>query len=272
MPDPISSLSNPLIKQARALRQRKARDESGLFLVEGILHVGEAAQAGWPLEMVLYAPELLTSDFARALLARLQADGIRCQPVTPQAFESFAEKENPQGLAAIARQKRLALDAFLVRPIGFVVALVAPQDPGNVGTILRTLDATGGEALFLLENGVDVYHPSVVRASMGAIFWKPIIQASFDDFICWTNERGLRRVATSARGGLDYRALRADTRPTALVFGSEQKGLSAAHLAACPERVALPMLGRATSLNLAVAAGVLMYALAGAGVQNQKPE
>jgi TrmH family RNA methyltransferase len=269
MAELITSPSNPLIKQARALRQKKSRDESGLFLVEGILHVGEAAQAGWEFESLLYAPERLKSEFGRQLVETLTANGIRCQPVSESAFESFAEKENPQGIAAVVRKKSLSLDEFRaqpaqpVQPFGFVTALVAPQDPGNVGTILRTLDAVAADGLILIDGGADPYHPSAVRASMGALFWKPFAQTSFDGFVRWAKAGGYRLIGTSARGSLDYRALTLDARPTALLLGSEQKGLSPEQIAACDELVSLPMRGRATSLNLAVAAGILLYKLKG---------
>src|SRR5512134_4011047 len=102
----ITSLSNPLIKQARALRQKKARLESGAFLVEGIHHIGEAVEAGWEMELILYSPELLTSTFARDLIARL---GTKPQPVSTAVMESLADKENPQGILAIVRQKQIQI-------------------------------------------------------------------------------------------------------------------------------------------------------------------
>ncbi|GAB4500610.1 MAG: RNA methyltransferase [Anaerolineales bacterium] len=267
MSEIISSPSNPLIKQARALRQRKAREESGLFLVEGILHVGEALEAGWEFESLLYAPELLTSDFARALQRRVEKSGVRCAALSAAAFESFAEKENPQGLAALLRQRSLPLEDSALAGLRFGVALVSPQDPGNVGTIFRTLDAVGGQALFLLEGGVDVYHPSLVRASMGTLFWKPFFRLSFEEFSAWARRRGAELIGSSAHASRDYRSLEAASLPRILLLGSEQKGLSAQQIAACAETVALPMRGRATSLNLGVAASVLMYAL----TENQKP-
>ena len=263
MPELISSSANPLIKQARALHQKKARDESGLFLVEGILHVGEAAQAGWEFEVLLYAPEQLKSQFGRRLVDECAARGVRCQSVAEPVFESFAGKDNPQGIAALIRQKKRSLSEFSPRVCQFAAALVSPQDPGNVGTILRTLDAVGADGLFLLENGVDPYHPSLVRASMGTLFWKPLVQASFADFLVWAKAAGYRLIGTSAHGSLDYREAHLDGRPTILLFGSEQKGLSAEQTAACDELVALPMLGRASSLNLAVAAGIFLYAMKG---------
>ncbi len=249
----ITSLSNPLIKQARSLHQKKARSESGVFLVEGIHHVGEAISAGWEAESILYAPELLISDFANNLIARLSS---KTQPVSPQVMESLADKENPQGIVAIVRQRRNQFSD--IESSQSCVALVSPQDPGNVGTILRTMDAVGVDALFLLDGGVELYHPTVVRSSMGTIFWKPIVQTSFDGFVEWAQAREVQLIGASAQGVLDYQAF-VPKLPWVLVLGSEQKGLSPKQIEVCDVTVSLPMKGRVSSLNLAVAAGVLMY-------------
>lgn len=254
----ITSTSNPLLKQARALRQKKARDESGLFLVEGILHVGQALEAGWQVESVLYTPERLRSDFALGLLEKLPQKVA----VSAEAFESIAEKENPQGIAALVHQKKNTLDQAPA-PGKLSVALVSAQDPGNIGTILRTMDAVGADALFLLDGGADPYHPSVVRASMGTLFHIPFFEAGFDSFLHWSQAHHGRLIGTSAHASMDYRTCHLDERPTLLLLGSEQKGLSPEQLAACDERLSLPMRGRATSLNLGVAAGVLLYQLLG---------
>ncbi|MBI2758204.1 MAG: RNA methyltransferase [Chloroflexi bacterium] len=251
----MTSLSNSLIKQARALRQRKERVETGLFLVEGIHHVGEAVESGWDIEAILYAPDMLTSDFGRDLLARAALQAA-LQPVSAQVMESLAEKDNPQGILAIVRQKRMRLDELVFVRTG--AAVVSPQDPGNVGTILRTLDAAGADALFLLDGGVDLYHPTSVRASMGALFSKPVAQTTFAEFMDWKKRGGFQLIGTSAHADSDYRNFR--PKPSwLLLFGSEQKGLSPEQLAVCDTRVSLPMRGRASSLNLAVAAGVLLY-------------
>ncbi len=251
----ITSLSNPLIKQARALRQHKARAESGLFLVEGIQHVGEAVAAGWDVDSILYAPDLLTSDFARNLIARVSAAP---QPVSAQVMESLADKENPQGILAIVHQKKMRLNELESVRTG--VAIVSPQDPGNLGTILRTVDAVGADALFILDGGVELYHPTTVRASMGTIFSKPVVQTSFNEFIYWAGNGKYQLIGTSAKADMDYRKLTPKT-PWILVMGNEQKGLSAAQVAACDMTVSLPMRGRVSSLNLAVATGIFLYAL-----------
>jgi len=249
----ITSFSNPLVRQARALHQKKGRLESGLFLVEGIHHVGEVVDAGWEVNSILYAPELLTSNFARDLISRL---GTKPQPVSPQVMESLADKENPQGILAMVRQKQSRLENLQAVRSG--VALVSPQDPGNVGTILRTMDAVGADALFLLDGGVELYHPTVVRSSMGTIFWKPIIQTSFDKFVQWARIRQYQLIGTSAHGDVDYQTLIPKI-PWVLVMGNEQKGLSKEQTNICDVTVSLSMKGRVSSLNLAVATGVLLY-------------
>ena len=142
------------------------------------------------------------------------------------------------------------------------MALVSPQDPGNVGTILRTIDAVGADALFLLDGGVDLYHPTCVRASMGTLFWKPVVQAGFDEFISWAKGKGMQLIGTSAHAQTDYREVGLGESPWVLVLGSEQKGLSDEQIAACDVTVSMPMRGKVSSLNLSVAAGILLYACA----------
>lgn len=249
----ITSLGNPLIKQARSLRQKKARRESGLFLVEGIHHIGEVIEAGWDVESVLYSPDTLTSSFAHELIARLN---FAPQPVTPQVMDSLADKENPQGILAIVRQKQAMIEDL--KQVNRAVALVSPQDPGNVGTILRTMDAVGADVLFLLDGGVELFHPSVVRSSMGTMFWKPIVLTSFDQFVTWAHTGNYQLIGTSAHGEVDYHILVPHI-PWILVLGNEQKGLSPEQMKACDVTVSLPMQGRVSSLNLSVAAGVLLY-------------
>ena len=249
----ITSLGNPLVKQIRALRQKKTRAESGLFLVEGIHHVGEVVEAGWDVETLIYAPGLLTSTFARDLVNRLDS---KRQPVSEQVMESLADKENPQGILAVVHQRRTRLNEL--GQINRAVALVSPQDPGNVGTILRTMDAVGADAMFLLDKGVELYHPSVIRSSMGTLFWKPIVQTSFEQFVSWARAGKYQLIGTSARGDVEYQTL-VPQNPWVLVLGNEQKGLSPEQVSACDVTVSLRMQGRVSSLNLSVAAGVLLY-------------
>lgn len=255
----ILSVSNPLIKLCRSLKQKKGRDETRQFIVEGILHVGEAVAAGWEIEALIYCPEILRSDFGLQLTQKIEQKGTKCVSVPRDVFESFAEKENPQGIAAIVKQKRTALS--MIADWRLMVAVVSPQDPGNVGTILRTIDAVGVDGLILIDGGVEPYHSTTVRASMGTIFWKPFYEASFSEFEEWAHGSGARIIGTSSRATLGYRNIQADTRPMVLLLGSEQKGLSPEQMEVCDELISLPMRGRTSSLNLSVAAGVFLYSL-----------
>jgi TrmH family RNA methyltransferase len=256
---PLTSLSNPLVKKVRALKGRKGRTESGLFLVEGLHHAGSALEAGWDVEALLYAPDMLSGDYAASLLEAAHRSGLAPQPVSAKVMDSLTEKENPQGILALVKQRTLGFSNL--GSIRSGVALVSPQDPGNVGTILRTIDAVGADALFLLDGGVDLYHPTCVRASMGTLFWKPVIRAGFDKFADWARDNGLRLVGTSAHAHMDYRELGPDNSPWVLLLGNEQKGLSDEQIAACAVTVSMPMRGRVSSLNLSVAAGILLYTL-----------
>jgi TrmH family RNA methyltransferase len=259
MPELISSHANPLVKQIRSLHQKKGRDGTGLFLVEGIHPVGEAVAAGWHLEMLVYAPDLLISDFGRHLVNEQSHRAVRCVALPGQLFTDVAGKDNPQGLLAIVQQRNVKLKNVSPKNFIFGAAAVSPQDPGNVGTILRTLEAVGADGLFLLDGGVELYHPSVVRASMGSMFWMPVVQVSFPEFVHWKQKNGYQLVGSSAHAGTDYRSFERGNKPTILLLGNEQKGLSPDHIAACDEVVSLPMKGRVSSLNLAVAAGILLY-------------
>ncbi len=260
----ITSRQNPLVRRARALRQARERRKQGLFLVEGIFHVGEALAAGWQVETLFYAPALLRSAFAKRLIDDFAARGGMVRALDAGVFATLTEREHPQGIAAVVRQRLADWQSLPRQAPQRAVALVQPQDPGNVGTILRTLDAVGGEALFLLDGGVDLFHPTLVRASMGALFWLRVYTATTADFFRAASQMKAWVVGTSAHATTSWRTLTLPLQqPVWLLLGSEQKGLSAQQLAACSAQVALPMRGRVTSLNLAVAAGVLAYGLWG---------
>ena len=257
----LISRNNPRIKQIRALRQRKRRDEAGLFLVEGIRHIGEAIEAKAQIELLCYAPDLLTSAFAKELLEQQQAKGTLCLALEDEVFASLAEKENPQGLLAVVRKQSWMLGQLSPENFPWGVALVSPQDPGNVGTILRTLDAVGASGLLLLESSADPYHPSAVRASMGALFWHPVVQTSFIDFIYWARGQSYTLYGTSAHGSTEFRSIERYHTPCVLLMGSEREGLSPEQAQQCDLLLRLSMHGKVTSLNLAVAAGVMLYAM-----------
>lgn len=259
-PTLIASPRNPRIMQVRKLASRKERSRSGLFFAEGIRLVAEAVRSGSEVASLIVAPELLTSDFAHDLLARQVERDIPRLEVTAAVMQSLSARQHPQGLAAVVRQRWHPLAT--VRPGDGLcwVALDAPQDPGNVGTILRTLDAVGGAGLILLGDATDPYHPAAVRASMGAICTQRLVRTTFADLFAWKQAHGYRLVGTAVNATRTYDAVSYAV-PLVLLMGSEREGLPAEHAAACDDLVCLPMVGRVDSLNLAVATGVVLYEL-----------
>lgn len=254
----ITSPNNPAVKQIRALRQRKMRAETGLFFIEGIRLIGEAVQTGAAITTLVVAPELLTSPFAQELVRTQARNGVNCLEVTAQVFQSLSAREGPQGLAAVVRQRWEDLAQIRLGSELAWVALDAVQDPGNLGTILRTGDAVGCAGVILLDQTTDPYDPAALRASMGAIFAQRLARASFATFADWKRRHGYVVVGAAGAAPRDYQAV-AYAPPLVLLMGSEREGLSAEQQTICDLTVSLPMVGRSDSLNLAVATGVLLY-------------
>ena len=256
----ISSPSNGAVKQIRALRARKAREETGLFLVEGIRIVTEAAELGADIESLMVAPDLLTSDHARGVVQRLEARGVPVLQVSPRVFGTISVKEHPQGIAATVRQRWERLEDVTPGDELCWIALDAVADPGNLGTILRTSDAAGGAGVILLGHTTDPYDPAALRASMGAVFAQRLVRAEAADLQAWKRRHRVFAVGTSDAATTGYREA-PYRRPLLLVMGSERQGLSTGVASLCDVIVSIPMRGQSDSLNLAVATGIMLYTI-----------
>jgi len=259
----ITSPSNERLKAIRKLNDRKARQESGLFIIEGLRIVGEAVERGAKIETLIVAPELLKSSFGQQLVGRIDALGVPLLEVSADVFRRIALKENPQGLSAVVRQRWLPLAEARLGGIpglssGTWVALDEVADPGNLGTILRTHDAVGGQGVILLDQSTDPYDPSCVRASMGALFCQKLVKTSFAEFAAWKERTGVPVIGASGSARVDYHLFRYPPEMV-LLMGSERQGLQEKHLAICDELVRIPMVGSSDSLNLAVATAVILY-------------
>ena len=254
----ITSTSNPRIKQIRKLRERKEREQSGLFFIEGLKIVGEAIQTEAAVECLLVAPDVLSSDFGNELVIASQKKGIELIELNPAVFAHLALKENPQGIAAVLRQRWNQLTEIDLHADGIWIALDEIADPGNLGTILRTSDSVGAKGVILLDHCTDPYDPTSIRASMGAIFSQKLVRCSFEQFIQWEKAMDFLLVGTSDRSSDDYQSLKYPAR-LILLMGSERQGLPFNHIQLCDEMVSIPMVGRSDSLNLAVATAVVLY-------------
>lgn len=254
----ITAVSNPLIKELRALGRKKEREARGEFLVEGIQIVRQAIESGTPLKMLVVAYELLTSGAAREMLRGQERAGMRIVRVSPAAFESFAERDNPSGLAAVAQVVPRTLESLTVDRDTVFVVLHQVSNPGNLGAILRTADAVGAGGVIVLGSATDLYAPAAVKASRGALFTVPCVRVRSDrDLMNWLNAHGLRLLTTSDSAAQEFWL--ADLRPPlALLFGNEGEGLPE-HLLRAGQAVRIPMSGQVDSLNLACAASVLLY-------------
>ncbi len=196
----IESAANPLIKRIRALQERKGRAQEGAFFVEGIQPVWQAVDAGAAIETLVVAPDLLTSAAAREMIGRQQAAGMPVAEVSTLLYERIATRENPSGLAAIVRILSRDLASLAVTPQSLFVALHEIGNPGNLGTILRTVDAVGGNGILLVGDTTDPYHSNAVRASVGTLFRIPIVPVErVEDVMDWSRAHGVSVVTTSAR-------------------------------------------------------------------------
>ena len=255
----IDSPANARIRAAAALRERRDRERTGLTLVDGGREARRAVEAGVQVEAAFVCPDLLTSEDARAAVERLRAGGSASAivEVSARAFEKVAYGDRADGVVLVVRPVLPSPDQLRLGETPLIVVTEDVEKPGNLGAILRSADGAGADAV-LAVGGTDLFNPNVIRASVGTVFSVPIASASAPAALAWLHGRGIRIVAART----DAQRLYADadlTGPLAIALGSERVGLSAEWHRADVEGVRLPMAGVADSLNVSVAAAVLLY-------------
>jgi RNA methyltransferase, TrmH family len=258
----ISSPANEKLKQARRLRRSRHRAGENAFLIEGYRELARAVEAGIVVRDLFTCPEIWTGRNEQGLTDLVQSRGGRISELTKRAFTSLADQENPDGVLGVAEVPGVGLDrqdtalAAATAPLLLVVEGI--ERPGNLGTIARTCAGTGVSGLIVCDPQVDPFHPEVVRASVGALFSLSLSVVHSRDFLAWARDHRVRLVVSSPAAELSYDD--ADvTGATALVVGSEKFGVSDDMLQAADELVSLPMSGDVDSVNVAVAAGVLLF-------------
>ncbi len=257
MKEQITSSANPAVKALRKLQDKKGRQESGCFYVEGLKLVGDALDNDAEVRQVVYSPELLISDFGGKILDQAKKKKVDLLNVSAEVFNSFSLKAGPQGVAAVVRQNWLDLEDSGAEK-GLWLALEDVQDPGNLGSALRSLDGAGGSGLILLGDSTDAYHPTAVRASMGSIFTQKLVKTGTAELTEWKQRQAACVIGTWCGEARAYRSYNY-AQDMILLMGSEQKGLQPEHLALCDELVHIPMRGYVDSLNLACAASVVLF-------------
>ena len=263
----ITSTSNTQIKEIRKLRERKARSESGRFLLEGIRIVIEAIQAQDFVEQIIVSSELLENKKGIEAVEIARKQALPVLEVSKEVFESISGKEGPQGLAAVGRQHWTNIEEIDTPLSGIWIALYQVADPGNLGSILRTLDGMGGRGVFLLDHCTDPYDPSAIRASMGGIFSKKLVRTGSADFIGWVKKKNIHLVGTSDSAHVQFNKVHYPD-DMILLMGSEREGLTKDLETVCETIVSIPMMGNVDSLNLAIASSIVLYEIA---LQEKEP-
>jgi TrmH family RNA methyltransferase len=271
-PSPLPSVSLPLpqhvpagksavLARIRALHQRPARDAQNAFFLEGLRSFIQAHDAGFHFQAVVHSPILLKGDLGDMLARRLHLSGTPRLKLSPEVFRSVSAAARASGIGAIVRQRWSPLDEPRPGLCHLIVEHI--RSPGNLGTILRTAEAAGVASVIFVGHLSDPYHPAAVRASMGGLFHLPLVRTTHEALAAWSRRHRVRLVALSPDAerlwtDLPRAALHS---PLALVLGEERKGLSPYLRSLCGTSVKLPMTGRADSLNVSIAAAVMLYEL-----------
>lgn len=282
-PEKITSLQNPRVKQLVKLRDRRPRDEAGVFMVEGYRQIRRALEKKVELREVYFCPDWYLGENEPALLAQAEAAGAQLFELSKDAFAKVAYRERPDGLLAIAPQWKRSLDdleAIVGRGLRtppseaddeaqggigdpalqppFLLVVEAIEKPGNLGTILRSADAAGCDAVIVCDPVTDIFNPNVVRASTGVLFSVPLVVADSREVHAWLKAKGIRTAATTPHTENLY--TQTDLRgPLAVIMGSEQYGLSEFWMKNSDVLVRIPMAGQADSLNVAMATIITLF-------------
>ena len=256
----IKSFGNPLVKRIRRLQQEtRARQKEKAFFAEGVPITSKAFENDAPIETVVYCDPLLTSAEGRVALAQQKARGVPCIALSESVFRKVSQRNNPDGLGVICRTNWVDLENLTPKPSDVFVATEDLSDPGNLGTILRTMDAVRAAALILVRESTQPFHPRTVRASRGTLFTVPVCHSpGMETVFDWARSHDIRTIATSANADQSFWDA-AYTLPVLLVFGNENRGLDDQSVEAADHLVTVPMQGTNSSLNLSVAVSLVLY-------------
>lgn len=255
----VTSLSNPIVKDIKALALKKFRDQQNAFLAEGLKLVIDALDLGWTIKTLIFAKSALGNPAVEKVAARTVAAGGLVLEVSEKVLSAITRRDNPQMVVGVFTQRYLPLKDIRPTRDEVWVALDRIRDPGNLGTVIRTADAVGASGVILVGETTDPFSIETVRATMGSIFAVPVAKASQDAFLAWRKGFPGLVAGTHLKGAVDYRSIEYSRKPVLLLMGNEQQGLPDSLADACDRLVRIPQAGRADSLNLAVATGVMLF-------------
>jgi TrmH family RNA methyltransferase len=254
----LTSRQNPKIKALLRLKERKERDATLSFLIEGYRELKRAVDGGVQIEQLLFCPSLFLGENEGALMAQIRQSGAEIYECPPHLLEALSYRDRPDGLIAMAKQMRATLADLQLMENPFVVVAESIEKPGNLGSILRSADAAGADAVIVCDRCTDIYNPNVVRSSVGTLFTLPVVEASGEETFAFLQCHKMQICAATPAAKQNF--TKADFRgPLALVVGTEQLGLSPFWMEKADIQVAIPMKGVADSLNVAAATTLLLY-------------
>ena len=255
----VTSLANPLIKDIKALSLKKFRDQQNAFIAEGLKLVIDALDLGWTIKTLIFSKSGLGNPAVEKAAARTVAAGATVLEVSEKVLSAITRRDNPQMVVGVFSQRLLPIRSVKPQGDDVWIGLDRVRDPGNLGTIIRTADAVGAKGIILIGDTTDPYSLETVRATMGSIFAVPIARVSVEAFLEWRKGFDGLVAGTHLKGAVDYRSVKFGGRPTLLLMGNEQQGLPDDLAGSCDRLLRIPQAGRADSLNLAVATGVMLF-------------
>lgn len=255
----VTSLANPLVKDIKALALKKFRDSQNAFMAEGLKLIIDALDLGWQIKTLVFAKAGRGNQAVEKVAARTVAAGGTVLEVSEKVLSAITRRDNPQMVVGVFSQKYRTLKDVRPKNGDVWVALDRVRDPGNLGTVLRTVDAVGAKGVILIGDTTDPFSLETVRATMGSVFAVPVAKATPDAFLSWRKGFPGLVVGTHLKGAVDYRSVDFSNRPVLLLMGNEQQGLPDDLANSCDKLLRIPQAGRADSLNLAVATGVMLF-------------
>ncbi len=252
----ITSSQNAYIKELVLLKEKsRARKKSGLFIIEGAREVSLALKGGYEIETVLFYPEL----FSEGHLKELIGDFNNCIEVSKDVYQKLAHRDTTEGLLAVAKIKEHILESVILKTENPLILIAeAPEKPGNIGAILRTADAANVDLVIIANPKTDLYNPNIIRSSVGCVFTNQIAMGSTEDIIKFLKEKEIPIYCAALQASVNYHT-QDYTKPTALVVGTEATGLSQEWRDAATQNIIIPMQGEIDSMNVSVAAGILIF-------------
>jgi len=254
----ITSKQNPRVKSLVKLRDRRDRDKAGVFVIEGYRGVSRALDKNIAVKELYYSPDWFLGTNEPALIQRAEEAGVQLFEVSKDVFAKFTYRDRPDGLLAVANQWKIGLDDLKLGEKPFLLVVEAIEKPGNLGTILRSADGAGVDAVIVCDAVTDIFNPNVVRSSTGVLFSVPVVVSDSKTVHVWLRQKGIKIVSTTPDTENIYTQVDL-TGPIAIVMGSEQYGLTDFWLKECDIPVRIPMHGQADSLNVAMATGLMVY-------------